>query len=182
MELLSAYFQQPYIFSVLTSLLYKVLDNSCWFFWMIKKILYCKSFQSDCSFAPSSPWLVLILRNIKGTYFSRTVTLMLFQTSDLVGSWAIFSAIFISSGRTEPNTVYAFFHSWWLARLIKNSGPEPTQATEPLLIVGQTSFGIFLNVVPWASNVPWIKAKGGPYGAWNFDKRSFWLRNVKNVK
>lgn len=70
---------------------------------------------------------------------------MLFQTSGLVGSRAIFSAISMSSGRIEPNTVYTLFHSWWFARLMKNSGPEPTHATEPRFMYGQTSTGIFLN-------------------------------------
>jgi len=82
------------------------------------------------------------------------VTLTFFQTSDFVGSIEILSAMCISSGRTEPKTV---LHYQWLARLIKNSGPEPTQATGPLLIVGQSSIGIFLNMdpsPPWASNVP----------------------------
>jgi hypothetical protein len=50
--------------------------------------------------------------------------------------------------------VYAFFHSWWFARLMKNSGPEPIHATEPLLMIGQASVGIFLNVVPRGSSVP----------------------------
>lgn len=127
------------------------------------------------------PCLVLSLRTSKGTGFSKTETLILFQTSDLVGSWAIFSAISMSSGRTEPKTVYAFFHSWWLARLMKNSGPEPTQATEPLLMYGHSSVGIFLNDVPWASSVPWIIAKGGPKGAWKKtqkNKKSFeWTKD-----
>lgn len=105
---------------------------------------------------------VFILFNRKGKGFSKTETFMLCQTSDFVGSCAIFSTISMSSGRTEPNTVYAPRHSSWLARLIKNSGPEPTQATDPLLIVGQSSFGFFLNMVPCASRVPWIRAKGGP--------------------
>lgn len=90
---------------------------------------------------------------------------MLLQTSSLVGSCEIFSAISMSSGRTEPKTVYAFFHSTWLARLIKNSGPVPTHAIDPLLMAGQNSFGISLKMVPWASSVPCISAKGGPNGA-----------------
>ena len=106
------------------------------------------------TFVLRSPRLFFILRMIKGTGFCKTDTLMLFQTSDLVGSCAIFSAISMSSGRTEPNTVYEFFHSSWFARLIKNSGPEPIQATDPLLMVGQASVRIFLNGVPWASRIP----------------------------
>lgn len=117
-----------------------------------------------------SPLLFLILWIDKGTGFFKTVTLILFQTSGVVGSWAIFSTISMSSGRTEPNTVYAFFHSWWFARLMKNSGPEPIQATEPLLIIGHTSVGILLNVIPWGSSFPWINAKGGPKGAWESHK------------
>ena len=117
-----------------------------------------------------SPLLFLILRINKETGSSKTVTLILFQTSDLVGSWAIFSAISMSSGRTEPNTVYACFHSWWFARLMKNSGPEPIHATEPLLIIGHSSVGIFLNIIPWGSSVPWISPKGGPKGAWEIHK------------
>lgn len=85
----------------------------------------------------------------------------------------------MSSGRTEPKTVYAFFHSWWFARLIKNSGPEPIQATEPLLIVGQTSVGIFLNGLPMASNVPWTSANGGPYEAYDIEKRVSEFANAK---
>lgn len=50
---------------------------------------------------------------------------------------------------------------------MKKAGPEPIQATEPLLIVGQTSMGISLNVVPCASTVPCINPKGGPKAAWN---------------
>lgn len=125
-----------------------------------------------------SPWLVLILRNINGTGFSNTDTLILFQTSEVVGSWAIFSAMFISSGRTEAKTVYSFFHSSWFARLMKNSGPEPIHATEPLLKVGQTSVGNFLNVAPWASNVPWTSAKGGPKGAWEIHRRMLVIGNT----
>lgn len=49
---------------------------------------------------------------------------------------------------------------------MKNSGPEPTHATDPLLMVGQYSFGISLNVEPIDSNVPWISAKGGPNEAY----------------
>lgn len=72
----------------------------------------------------------------------------------------------MSSDRTEPKTVYGFLHSSWSARLMKNSGPEPTHATDPLLMVGQYSFGISLNIDPGDSNVPWISAKGGPYGVY----------------
>lgn len=108
---------------------------------------------------------VSILLNRNGTGFSNTETLMLLQTSSLVGSCEIFSAISMSSGRTEPKTVYAFFHSTWLARLIKNSGPEPIHAIDPLRMIGQTSVGISLKMVPWASSVPCISAKGGPNGA-----------------
>jgi hypothetical protein len=74
--------------------------------------------------------------------------LMLFQTFGLEGSCAILSTIFMSSGRIEPNTMYAFFHSWWFARLMKNYGSGPIHATEPLLMIGQAYVGIFLNVVP----------------------------------
>lgn len=95
--------------------------------------------------------------------FSKTDTLTLLQTSCLVGSRAILSAISISSGRTIPKTVYTFFHSLWLAKLMKNSGPEPTHATDPLLMVEQTSNGISLNVILCVSSDPWIKANGGPY-------------------
>jgi hypothetical protein len=84
----------------------------------------------------------------------------------LVGSCVIFSAISMSSGRTKPNTVYAFFHSKWLARLIKKPGPEPTQATDPLLMLWLPSLGISLNIIPWASSDPCISAKGGPKGAY----------------
>lgn len=108
-------------------------------------------------------WLVLILRNLKGMGFSKTDTLTLLQTSCLVGSRAILSAISISSGRTKPKTVYTFFHSLWLAKLMKNSGPEPTHATDPLLMVEQTSNGISLNAILCVSSDPWIKANGGPY-------------------
>lgn len=109
---------------------------------------------------------VFILRNRRGTGFSRIDTIMLLQTSRWVGSWEIFSKIAISSDRTEPNTAYSFFHSLWLARLIKNSGPEPSHVIDPLLMPGHNSFGISLNIVPWASNVPWIRAKGGPNKAY----------------
>lgn len=109
---------------------------------------------------------VFVLFNRKGIGFSKTETFMLCQFSDFVGSCAIFSTNSMSSGRTEPNTVYAFRHSSWLARLIKNSGPEPTQAIDPLLMAGQSSHGFFLNMTPCASRVPWIRAKGGPYGAY----------------
>ena len=122
--------------------------------------------------------LVLILWICKVTGFSKTETLMLLQTSGLVGSCAIFSTSSISSGRTEPKTVYAFFHSLWLAKLIKNSGPEPTHATDPLLIVGQASVGISLKIVPRASSVPWISAKGGPNGAYIDHVRLFWVRKL----
>lgn len=128
-------------------------------------------------FAVRSPWLVFILRKNKGTGFSKTDTLILFQTSAVVGSWAIFSAMFMSSGRTEAKTVYSFFHSSWFARLIKNSGPEPIHATEPLLMVGQTSVGIFLNITPWASSVPWTSAKGGPKGAWQIHRRTLYIEH-----
>ena len=108
-------------------------------------------------------WLFfLILLSTKGTGFFKTVTLTLFQTSGKVGSVAIFSATFMSSGRTEPKTVYSCFHSEWSAKLIKNSGPGPIKATEPLLRIGQSSTGSLLNGVPCASNVPWINANGGP--------------------
>lgn len=109
---------------------------------------------------------VFILLNRRGIGFSKTETFMLYQTSDIVGSSAIFSTIFMSSGRTEPNTVYGVRHSSWLAKLIKNSGPEPTQATEPLLMVAHSSLGILLNMIPWALRVPWITPNGGPYGAY----------------
>jgi len=49
---------------------------------------------------------------------------------------------------------------------MKNSGPEPTHATAPLLMVGQASGGILLKVTPPASSVPWISANGGPKEAW----------------
>lgn len=109
-----------------------------------------------------SCWLLLILLSKIGTGFSNTDTWTLFQTSDKVGSVAIFSATSMSSGRTEPKTVYSCFHSEWSAKLIKNSGPEPIKATEPLLKMGQSSMGSLLNGVPCASNVPWINANGGP--------------------
>jgi len=108
-------------------------------------------------------WLFfLILLSKKGTGFFKTVTLTLFQTSGKVGSVAIFSATCMSSGRTEPKTVYSCFHSEWSAKLIKNSGPGPIKATEPLRKIGQSSTGSLLNGVPCASNVPWINANGGP--------------------
>lgn len=109
---------------------------------------------------------VFNLWNLKGTGFSRTETLMLLHMFALVGSRAIFSATSMSSGRTKPNTVYAFFHSLWFAKLMKNSGPEPTHATDPLVIRGQSSLGILLNIIPCASSVPWISAKGGPNEAY----------------
>lgn len=131
-----------------------------------------QSFYSDFVFEFRYASLGFILLNFKATGFSNIVTFIPFQTSDFVGSSAIFSAIPMSSGRTEPKTVYEFFHSWWFARLIKNSGPEPTHATEPLLIKGHTSLGISLKVVPWASSVPWINPNGGPKGAWEIYKRN----------
>jgi len=109
-------------------------------------------------FQISSTWLFWILRTNRGTGFSKTVTLTLFHTSAIVGSAEIFSAICMSSGRTEPNTVYSCFHSEWSARLMKNSGPEAIQATEPLLRIGQSSIGSLLKAVPCASSVPWINA------------------------
>lgn len=56
---------------------------------------------------------------------------------------------------------------------MKNSGPEPIHATDPLLILGHASICILLNVTPWASIVPWINAKGGPKGAY--------MVNIKNL-
>lgn len=109
---------------------------------------------------------VFNLRSCIGTGSFKAETVMLLQTSVLVGSWDIFSKTAISSDRTYPNTVYLFSHSLWLARLMKNSGPEPTQATDPLLMEGQDSFGISLNVDPSALSVPWISAKGGPKEAY----------------
>lgn len=126
------------------------------------------------------PRLVFILWINKGTGSCNTDTLTLFQTSGFVRRWAIFSAIFMSSGSTEPKTVYEFFHSSWFARLMKNSGPEPIHATEPLLMVGQSSVGIFLNLVPTVSRVPWINANGGPNIALEIQKRKsvFWVANA----
>lgn len=91
---------------------------------------------------------------------------MLLHKSGLVGSCAIFSATFMSSGRTKPKTVYEFFHSLWFAKLMKNSGPEPNHATDPLVIRGQSSLAILSNIIPCASSVPWIRAKGGPNDAY----------------
>ena len=82
------------------------------------------------------------------------LTLMLFQTSGLEGSCAILLAISMSSGRIEPNTLYAFFHSRWFARLMKNYGLEPIHAIESLLMIWLVYVGIFLNVVPRGSSVP----------------------------
>lgn len=111
----------------------------------------------------SLSWLFFsIFFNRNATGFSKTETVTLLQTSCLVGSREIFSATSMSSARTEPKTVYAFFHSTWLAKLMKNSGPEPTHAIDPLLMVGQNSVGTSLKMVPWASSVPCISPKGGP--------------------
>lgn len=60
----------------------------------------------------------------------------------------------MSSGRTEPKTVYSFFHSSWFARLMKNSGPDPIQATDPLLMDKQASVGILGIDASWAARVP----------------------------
>lgn len=103
---------------------------------------------------------------LKETGSSSTDTVTLAHTSSFDERPEIFSAISISSGRTKPKTVYDPFHSWWLARLMKNSGPSPTHAIEPRFILGQASFGISLKTIPSASNVPWINAYGGPKEAY----------------
>lgn len=127
---------------------------------------------------------LLILRKCIWTGFSRTATLILLQTSGLVGRCAIFSTISISSGRTKPKTVYAFRHSLWLAKLIKNSGPEPTHAIEPLFMVGHASVGISLNIVPWASSVPWTSANGGPNEAYKVHEilLNQTFKDLQNIK
>lgn len=117
-----------------------------------------------------SPWLSVALLSFNLTGFSNTETSMLLHRSDLVGSWAIFSAMTMSSDKTEPKTVYVLCHSSWLARLMKNSGPDPTHATDPLLIDRHASIGTFLNGTPSASSVPWIRAYGGPNEAWSEQK------------
>jgi hypothetical protein len=111
----------------------------------IKDFLRFQSYNSLCPVTRTT---------LRETGSSSTDTVTLAHTSGFDGRLEIFSAISISSGRTKPKTVYDLFHSWWSARLTKNSGPCPTHATEPRFILGQASLGISLKTIPSASNVP----------------------------
>lgn len=114
---------------------------------------------------------VVGLCSFKLTGSRRTATLTPIHEVRFVGRLAMFSKRGISASKTVAKTVCLCGHSSWSTKLMKKSGPVPTQPTMPLLIAGCDSLGIFLNGTYCTSNVPWSTAYGGPVLIWTPKKK-----------
>ena len=84
------------------------------------------------------------------------------QKAVVAGSNVRLSTRGMSASTTVAKTVCLRGHSEWSARLIKKSGPSPTQPTMPLRMAGVYSLGIPLKETCCTSSVPCTTAYGGP--------------------